>query len=521
MTDFGFNFLGNVLNIKWKHHGVFRRFALSYEPNKIFEALMKKCDELVSTNDFGLAWIDEEGDPICINSEADILLAIQGMNAQLLRIHSIQKDKTPRPPAEGNAHPGVQCDLCDAFIIGTRFKCILCADYDLCQKCETTGEHKHHAMLRIVDPNETIIPWGGRLRARPGACPMGEGGWRRRHHGGGPFHQPGLFDQQRRHVDQARKKMEETREEFMKHMESDEWKKTCKNGLDFLNNVGSQIQQALANFGIDATVESMDVRPPADTENKDKEKTAEQQQEAPMETQNAHFNIHEFIHPSNGSNVELLEPTQNLPQETFQPSAPKEQPHQQPQQQQTPPNPARLPEVIPPQEMPTPSIPMLQAIPLPAPQPIPYAVPMPPPPFAPTQNPMWHPHQFPMGHPILPFGAPQQAPNAPYQAPVRDLHVTATLHGAIPTAQASQNVPAPEPAVAVPRVETREVGDWVFGDVYPQVAQREPLTDTQKKTYEQLVRMGFPNSRRAEDAARRFAADINGAIDYLSNLSLD
>ncbi|CAJ0939217.1 unnamed protein product, partial [Mesorhabditis belari] len=102
MTDFGFNFLGNVLNIKWKRHGYFRRFALNYELDKIFEALMKKCDELVPTNDFGLAWIDEEGDPICINSEADILLAIQGMNAQLLRIHSIQKDKTPRPPVEGN-----------------------------------------------------------------------------------------------------------------------------------------------------------------------------------------------------------------------------------------------------------------------------------------------------------------------------------------------------------------------------------------------------------------------------------
>jgi hypothetical protein len=502
-TDFGFNFLGNVLNVKWKHHIVFRRFALNYEQNKIFEALMKKCNELVPSNDYELAWIDEDGDPIRINSEADLLIAIQSMDGQLLRIHSIKKEEANTPkPTEGNVHPGVQCDLCDAFIIGTRFKCILCADYDLCQKCESTGEHKHHAMLRIVDPNETIVPWGGRLRTRAGACPM-QDGWRRRHHGG-PFHQPGLFEQHRRSMDGARKKMEETRDEFLKHMESDEWKKTCKNGLGFLNNVGQQIQQALANFGIDSTIESMEVRPPAENrENKDKQ--AEPPKETPMDTHNQ----------QNGSDVELLEPTRNLPQEPLepqqnvQPSAPKEQSQQ-----------------------PIPSIPLSQAIPMPAPQPIPYAVPMPPPPFPP--HPMWMNHstgqpphfQILSQQPILPFGTSPGHFTTPTQAPVPDVHVTATLHNPTPTVQPSQMLPNGGPAdpkstANAPRVEAREVGDWVFGDVYPQLTQREPLSENQKKIHQQLMRLGFANTRKAEEAARRFPNDINAAIDHLCTLSLD
>merc|ERR1712151_1343297 len=35
-------------------------------------------------------------------------------------------------------------------IIGTRFKCFQCHDYDLCEKCEPL-HHRHHIMLRIPD----------------------------------------------------------------------------------------------------------------------------------------------------------------------------------------------------------------------------------------------------------------------------------------------------------------------------------------------------------------------------------
>lgn len=49
-------------------------------------------------------------------------------------------------------HNGVFCDVCNfGPIIGTRFKCFQCPDYDLCEKCEPNN-HSDHLMLRIKKP---------------------------------------------------------------------------------------------------------------------------------------------------------------------------------------------------------------------------------------------------------------------------------------------------------------------------------------------------------------------------------
>jgi hypothetical protein len=53
-------------------------------------------------------------------------------------------------------HIGVICDRCDGEVRGHRYKCLLCADYDLCEACERTGHHSEHAMMRIVTPETEV-----------------------------------------------------------------------------------------------------------------------------------------------------------------------------------------------------------------------------------------------------------------------------------------------------------------------------------------------------------------------------
>ena len=54
-------------------------------------------------------------------------------------------------------HPHFICDGCGADpIIGCRFKCVVCADFDLCEKCESTSNHEH-AFLKIKHPKQAPL----------------------------------------------------------------------------------------------------------------------------------------------------------------------------------------------------------------------------------------------------------------------------------------------------------------------------------------------------------------------------
>lgn len=51
-------------------------------------------------------------------------------------------------------HLGVVCDGCDGDIVGFRYKCMDCFDFDLCMDCESKMMHSQHIMLRISNPDE-------------------------------------------------------------------------------------------------------------------------------------------------------------------------------------------------------------------------------------------------------------------------------------------------------------------------------------------------------------------------------
>ncbi|XP_048774182.2 next to BRCA1 gene 1 protein-like isoform X2 [Ostrea edulis] len=58
-----------------------------------------------------------------------------------------------------NSHPvyyhcGVECDNCNKVIVGARYKCCNCVDYDLCEECENiSGVHDHtHVFIKLRRP---------------------------------------------------------------------------------------------------------------------------------------------------------------------------------------------------------------------------------------------------------------------------------------------------------------------------------------------------------------------------------
>jgi next-to-BRCA1 protein 1 len=102
-------------------------------------------------------------------------------------------------PAERPVHLNITCDGCNASpIVGVRYKCANCPNFDLCEACEARGD-KHdathvflkinrptaHALFRPVIPNLYVPQHGGPQHGGPhhgrwhcrrpdGRCPQGE-----------------------------------------------------------------------------------------------------------------------------------------------------------------------------------------------------------------------------------------------------------------------------------------------------------------------------------------------------------
>jgi len=66
-------------------------------------------------------------------------------------------------------HKDITCDGCDQSIVGPRYKCGNCEDYDLCAACEAKeGLHDEtHVFLKIVKPARNAGRKGGKGRMRP------------------------------------------------------------------------------------------------------------------------------------------------------------------------------------------------------------------------------------------------------------------------------------------------------------------------------------------------------------------
>ena len=66
-----------------------------------------------------------------------------------------RKLRAPRFTADKIMHKGVTCDGCGVFpIVGLRYKCAVCPNFDFCENCEKKlGKEHSHPMVQISNPN--------------------------------------------------------------------------------------------------------------------------------------------------------------------------------------------------------------------------------------------------------------------------------------------------------------------------------------------------------------------------------
>jgi hypothetical protein len=70
---------------------------------------------------------------------------------------------SPSPAsASSGVHSDIQCDGCNQFpLVGVRYKCTVCPDYDLCASCEAKNQHPaEHPLLKLKEAPQSDVHYG-------------------------------------------------------------------------------------------------------------------------------------------------------------------------------------------------------------------------------------------------------------------------------------------------------------------------------------------------------------------------
>lgn len=149
-----------------------RRFNLVLDNNKtLYKSLIEKIQQaygsfISESQEIRTYWQDEENELVGFTSDAELQYAIDlqaalkisspygksSMFKVYIAIKPKQGTQLPEEPElqeEPYIHFGVTCDGCDGSVIGNRYKCIICPDYDLCEECKGKNIHSEHSMKNI------------------------------------------------------------------------------------------------------------------------------------------------------------------------------------------------------------------------------------------------------------------------------------------------------------------------------------------------------------------------------------
>ncbi|KYN34711.1 Sequestosome-1 [Trachymyrmex septentrionalis] len=136
-----------------------RRFGIDADVATNFIYLREKLQTIfpdLRGKRFNVTWKDDENESITISTDEELEIALhemaKNMICKLYIMLQSEQEIIDMSKIEKIQHPGVICDVCDKAICGFRFKCMQCADYDLCIDCMTLGNHTEHYMVRMTQP---------------------------------------------------------------------------------------------------------------------------------------------------------------------------------------------------------------------------------------------------------------------------------------------------------------------------------------------------------------------------------
>ncbi|KAL9836692.1 sequestosome-1 isoform 1-T1 [Geothlypis trichas] len=149
-----------------------RRFTLPppYRYRAIYDRVAELFQGLLRAGPqpaFRMHYKDEDGDLIAFSSDEELELAMPCVRDGVFRVYIKEKKECKREhrsqcsqePPRNMVHPNVICDGCEGPVVGTRFKCSVCPDYDLCSTCEGKGIHKEHNMVMFQSPLLNPFEW--------------------------------------------------------------------------------------------------------------------------------------------------------------------------------------------------------------------------------------------------------------------------------------------------------------------------------------------------------------------------
>ncbi|KAM4746879.1 sequestosome-1 [Rhinophrynus dorsalis] len=156
---------------KDESHKEIRRFLLELPggkgkvsaPTANCELLSKKVMEVfqgLRGGSFQMFYRDEEGDLVAFSTDEELHMGLAMLNEDVFRIYIKERRDCKREHrshcgqenTQNVVHPNVTCDGCDGPVVGNRYKCLICPDYDLCSTCEAKGIHKEHNMIMFPTP---------------------------------------------------------------------------------------------------------------------------------------------------------------------------------------------------------------------------------------------------------------------------------------------------------------------------------------------------------------------------------